>query len=397
MPGSSEFRFSGHQTFPLRISWLPKAIRELVASRDPLNNIDEGITSLGLGKNMVEALRCWIEAFQIAAKNDHGWTLTPIGELVFHPSTGLDPYLEDHATNWLLHWLITTNTKSPFFAWECLFNRWPGAEFSATPVLEAFRRESDTCPKPASAVTLKQHWEVFLHSYRPPRGGKGEDHLDSAMRILAMGAMKRIATAHSIGRNGLRIKTEMFFDREAVVEAVGRAGAKALSKAGAFIQRRAKSSIRKRKRASCPGEPPSSHVATLRNRIYFNYDPPTRSVVVGPTPLGGVGVVPPVLEYGGSVPRRRNPRRHRRALGGDGEIRTDGPSSRTTKKNRDGKLVTYAKLQTPAQVDRANRLNEELYGPEFINEGRIAARPYMGPALQQEMPNLPALWAGSVK
>jgi hypothetical protein len=186
MPGSPVFRFSGHQTFPLRISWLPKAIRELVASRDPLNNIDEGITSLGLGKNMVEALRCWIEAFQIAAKNDHGWTLTPIGELIFHPSTGLDPYLEDHATNWLLHWLISTNTKSPFFAWECLFNRWPGAEFSATPVLEAFRRESDTTPKPASAVTLKQHWEVFLHSYRPPRAGKGEDHLDSAMSVLGL-------------------------------------------------------------------------------------------------------------------------------------------------------------------------------------------------------------------
>jgi len=212
-----------------------------------------------------------------------------------------------------------------------------------------------------------------------------------------MGVMKRIATSNAIGGGGLRIKSEMFFDRQAVIEAVGRAGAKALGKAGAYIQRRAKSSIRKRKRVSRPGEPPSSHVGTLRNRIYFNYDPPSRSVVVGPTPLGSVGVVPPTLEYGGSVPRRKNPRRHRRTLGGAGEIRLDGPASRSTKKNREGKLVTYAKLNTSAQVDRANRLNEELYGPEFITEGRIAARPYMGPALAKEMPNLPALWAGSVK
>jgi hypothetical protein len=212
-----------------------------------------------------------------------------------------------------------------------------------------------------------------------------------------MGVMKRIATSNAIGGSGLRIKSEMFFDREAVIEAVGRAGAKALSKAGAFIQRRAKSSIRKRKKASRPGEPPSSHVGTLRNRIYFSYDPPMRSVVVGPTPIGAVGVVPPTLEYGGSVPHRRNPRRHRRALGGAGEIRIDGPSSRTTKKNREGKLVTYAKLNTGAQVDRANRLNEELYGPEFIAEGRIAARPYMGPALAAEMPNMPALWANSIQ
>jgi hypothetical protein len=190
---------------------------------------------------------------------------------------------------------------------------------------------------------------------------------------------------------------EMFFDRQAVVEAVGRANAKVLSKAGAYIQRRAKSSIRKRKRVSKPGEPPSSHVGTLRNLIYFSFDPPSRSVVVGPTPLGAVGVVPPVLEYGGQAPRRKNPRRRQRELGGAGEIRTDGPVSRTTKKNRDGKLVTYARLQTTDQVDRANRLNEELYGPEFVGGNRIEARPYMGPALQKEMPNLPALWANSVK
>jgi hypothetical protein len=189
----------------------------------------------------------------------------------------------------------------------------------------------------------------------------------------------------------------MFFDRPAVVEAVGRAGAKALGKAGAYIQRRAKSSIRKRKRASRAGEPPSSHVGTLRDRIYFSYDPPTRSVVVGPTPIGSVGVVPPTLEFGGTVPQRRNPRRRVRALGGSGEIRLDGPPSRTTKRNRDGNIVTYAKLETMGQVQRANELNALLYGPEFIPEIQIEARPYMGPALEKEMPNLPALWAGSVK
>lgn len=71
------FRFSGHQTFPLRISWLPKAIAGISSGHDPLTNIDEGITSLGLGKNMVEALRCWIEAFQVAVRTDARWvTLT---------------------------------------------------------------------------------------------------------------------------------------------------------------------------------------------------------------------------------------------------------------------------------------------------------------------------------
>ena len=182
----ANFRFSGHQTFPLRIAWLPKAIREIASGHDPLTNIDEGIVSLGLGKNMVEALRCWIEAFQIATKKEAGWSLSAVGELVFAPSTGLDPFLEDHSSNWLLHWLISTNMQAPFFAWECLFNRWPTAEFSASAVVEAFRKESDQSPRPVSTVTLKQHCEVFLHSYRPPRGTRGEDHLDSALSVLGL-------------------------------------------------------------------------------------------------------------------------------------------------------------------------------------------------------------------
>lgn len=182
----TSFRFSGHQTFPLRIAWLPKAVVEINKGKDPLTNIDEGIISLGLGKNMVESLRCWIEAFQVASRAEHGWAFTPIGELIFSPSGGLDPYLEDHSTSWLLHWLICTNTNAPFFAWECLFNRWPSPEFSATSVLDVFRQESDKNPKSASDVTLRQHWEVFVHSYRPRRGRKAEDHLDCVLSVLGL-------------------------------------------------------------------------------------------------------------------------------------------------------------------------------------------------------------------
>jgi len=186
IPTQPSFRFSGHQTFALRIAWIPKAVAALVRGEDPLTNIDEGITALGLGKNMVEALRCWIEAFRVAERIDASWRLTPIGSLVFHPEDGLDSYLEDVSTSWLLHWLISTNTSSPFFAWECMFNRWPAVEFSASQVIEAFEKESKLNARPASAITLRQHWEVFLHSYRSPKVDRGEDHLDSAMSVLRL-------------------------------------------------------------------------------------------------------------------------------------------------------------------------------------------------------------------
>jgi hypothetical protein len=179
------YRFSGHQTFPLRIAWLPKAAEKICQKRDPLSNPDDGILHLGLGKNMVEALKCWIEAYRIAEREEGKWKLTPIGDLVFGEGA-LDPYLEDSSTPWLLHWLISTNRKSPFWAWECLFNRWSSTEFCASTVLDAFKRQSDQTPKPNSPVTLKQHWEVFLHTYRPPRSDAGDDNLDSALAVLSL-------------------------------------------------------------------------------------------------------------------------------------------------------------------------------------------------------------------
>jgi hypothetical protein len=180
-----DFRFSGHQTFPLRIAWIPKAVREINAGRDPLTNSDDGISTLGLGKNMVESLRCWIEAFGVATRGAKGWGLTEIGAKIFGRD-GLDPYLDDPSTSWVLHWLICTNSKTPFWAWECMFNRWLGSEFTATEVLDVFVRQAASYPKAMSPVTLKQHWEVFLHTYRPPRSGKGDDHLDSAMSVLGL-------------------------------------------------------------------------------------------------------------------------------------------------------------------------------------------------------------------
>ena len=53
------------------------------------------------------------------------------------------------------------------------------------------------------------------------------------------------------------VTKQMFFDRAKVKNAVDKGVRKVLSKFGAFVRRTARSSIRKRKRVSAPGEPPS--------------------------------------------------------------------------------------------------------------------------------------------
>jgi hypothetical protein len=181
----AQYRFTGHQSFSLRIAWLPKATDQITRGNDPFSNIDEGIVSLGLGKNMIESLETWIRAFQIAEKSGDRWSLTDTGDLIFGKK-GMDRSLADPVTPWVLHWLISTNRMLPFLAWEILINRWSVPEFTASEVLEVFRRETEQAERKASCATLKQHWEVFLHTYKKGRATRGEDVLDSALAILGL-------------------------------------------------------------------------------------------------------------------------------------------------------------------------------------------------------------------
>lgn len=92
----------------------------------------------------------------------------------------------------------------------------------------------------------------------------------------------------------------MFFDRPKVMRSMDDATQKALSRFGAFVWRRSRSSIRKRKKTSEPGQPPSSHTDLYKKNIYFGYNAETRSVVIGPIRLNrGAEGMPEALERGG--------------------------------------------------------------------------------------------------
>ena len=111
--------------------------------------------------------------------------------------------------------------------------------------------------------------------------------------------------------------------------------------------------------------------------------------------------------------RRTNKRRRKRVVGGAGEIRIGGRGARdkrgrflaATGKNtkrvtdRHGQsvLVTYGKLFTAQQAARANRLNEELYGPSTY-VANYPPHPFMRPAFDTELAqHMPQMWADSVK
>jgi hypothetical protein len=139
----------------------------------------------------------------------------------------------------------------------------------------------------------------------------------------------------------IKIK-DTFFDRKSVVNAVDRAQRSALSRIGAFVRTRARSSMRKRKKSAAAGSPPSVHEGGIKRLLFFGYDAANSSVVVGPVTYRK-GDAPNLLEFGGT----------------------------TTIKYRSGKSRS-AKYQP---------------------------FPFMGPALEKEVDagTIPAQWANSVK
>lgn len=104
----------------------------------------------------------------------------------------------------------------------------------------------------------------------------------------------------------------LFFDSEKVLRAVDAGTRKALSRFGAFVRTRARSSMRKRKNGhSRPGQPPFvKEKGLLKKLLFFSYDPQTKSVVVGPARINK-STVPAVHEFGGRLKVGRKAVRYR--------------------------------------------------------------------------------------
>lgn len=164
-----------------------------------------------------------------------------------------------------------------------------------------------------------------------------------------------------------------FFDRQAVIESIGRANARRLGRMGAFIRTRAQKDILRRgstgrgrnriRRSAARGQPPFVHsrdsIRTLRN-IQFGMQSDDAGVVIGPLKLHQKNrftetslTVPQLLEFGGNARLREYRYRIR-------DNDTWLPGSPRRKRDRD---------EVETRTRRAH------YSPH----------PFMGPALEKEI------------
>lgn len=192
---SITYYFSGHETFPFRYPWLKKGFDAVDADGGAFLRPD-AIAKLGVGKNMVRSIRHWCLAAGIVqeaeaedGKRSGHLEPTAFGRKLLATEDGLDPYLEDPATLWLIHCRIASN-QSRSSTWFWTFSHFNEPEFMADALSTAVYRWAQTLPgKKVAPVSVRRDVECFLLTYagsRQPRGALIEDSLDCPLVELGL-------------------------------------------------------------------------------------------------------------------------------------------------------------------------------------------------------------------
>ncbi len=158
MADLKNFKLSGHQTFAFRYGWLEKGYAFLLS--DKQFSDEDAIVDLGVGKNMVESIKYWCEMTGIT-DNGH---LTDFAHSLLDKN-GWDPYLEDDASLWLLHWKLITN-RNNFTSGCALFSLLHKPEFSKRDVAEAILRLLEQKgKKPPSDSMILRDIDCYIRVY----------------------------------------------------------------------------------------------------------------------------------------------------------------------------------------------------------------------------------------
>ena len=207
---SSQTSFGRHQTFPIRFSWPTKGFIHWCEGHDVYSQ-DEDTVSLGVGKNMVAAIRYWLTACSLVENKGSSIKPTEFGAMLLSPSKGFDQYLEDSTTIWLLHWKIASNaTNATTFYW--FFNHFHKATFSTEEVEMALKQYlTSKLNVQVAEKTIESDVAVLMRMYGPTQTSQKipiEEALQSPMtelKLLGVNSDQKQFNTRNIIRHDLPI------------------------------------------------------------------------------------------------------------------------------------------------------------------------------------------------
>lgn len=177
-------QFSGHETFPLRYGWLKKAFDAIAQSNELAENksiflADNAIARFGVGKNMVASMRYWASAAGIIvdAPTPNRIDVTPLGRKIFGED-GIDSYMENPATLWLIHWQLCGRPDRTTWYWT--FNHYAAPTFDREDLVKGLISiAGDRDWTRASGATVKRDVECFVRTYAARLSSNKVSHEDA--------------------------------------------------------------------------------------------------------------------------------------------------------------------------------------------------------------------------
>jgi hypothetical protein len=175
--------FARHETFCPRYGWLKKGFDRVNGfngfEKDAnIFDADDAIEKLGVGKNMVRAIRFWCMAFKVIepyAESDKTGPVRISGPMQatdfgreLLSEDGRDPFLEDTASLWLLHWKLFT---PPYLAaaWSMAVNLSGLTSFSSQDLSLALTEQKKNMPEfqKYSDSSFQKDASCFIRMYSP--------------------------------------------------------------------------------------------------------------------------------------------------------------------------------------------------------------------------------------
>ena len=161
-------KFRAHDTFFIRKGWLSKGMKYVHSKPDVFVAKDENpMDVLGIGANMVKALRYWLQAVGLTEEPNSGkrvQTFTPLGQSVFTN----DRYIEELGTLYLLHYRLSSN-KPDATAWYYFFNEFTMSEFSRDDFVDFLQRRIRMEDSDATVAirSLNDDFSCIINTYLP--------------------------------------------------------------------------------------------------------------------------------------------------------------------------------------------------------------------------------------
>jgi hypothetical protein len=175
----TKYTFSGHDSFHCRQLWLKKGY-DYVQEGKSFND-EDAVVQLGVGKNMVSSIRFWLKAFNIIDNKD---IPTEFGRHLFDNENGYDPFLEDEASLWLLHFQLVKNGFASIYT--IIFNEFRKEKlfFNKESFVNFVKRIGESNPDlNFNENTIAKDFIVFTNLYK--NDSESKDVEDSFTGILS--------------------------------------------------------------------------------------------------------------------------------------------------------------------------------------------------------------------